>query len=207
MQPLTQAFPIRRSRWQPTAAGIGLSILLTAAGAPAASAACPWIVQPHADSDSVAFDIVFDGPAESAQVFYGFTVADIDLAWRLNEDGELPDLAPDARPLLSRQSAEGSAIYSLAPDTIEPHTLYLVAASDAVDKLDAVDARFEPSRPVAVSYIFRGASDMSGPLPHRSMPGVEIKSAESAGAGAVALDVAAATRDAVQICAYQVAMR
>jgi len=207
MQPLIQALHCWRGRRQRRAAGIGLSILLTASGGSIASAQCPWIVQPHADSEAAAYDIVFDGPAESAQVFYGFTVANIDLAWRLNEDGDLPDLAPDARPLKSAQSVEGSAVYSLAPDTIEPHTLYLVAANDAIDKLDAVNARFEPSRPVAVSYIFRGASDMSGPLPRRSMPGVEIKSAEATSNGALAVDVAAVQTSAVQICAYQVAMR
>jgi len=62
---------------------------------------------------------------------------------------------------------------------------------------------------VAISQLLpktRGATDLSGPLPRRSLPGFEIISAtpETTGRG---IDRMRAEMPSVQICAYQVAMR
>ncbi len=183
-----------------------------------ASAACPWIVQPHEQSvataaESPAFDIVFDGLGQSSKVFYGFSVASLDLAWELANQGALPPLKSEARHLEAKAMPEGTTAYQLAPDTIRPHTIYLVAADTVVRELEQIKARIEPARPLAVSQLMpqlmprtRGGSDWSGPLPRRSLPGFEIAGADSAasatnggGVGPVAADL--------QICAYQVSTR
>jgi hypothetical protein len=170
-----------------------------------AAAACPWIVQPSGHnltiaSEAPAFDIVFDGLGQSSKVFYGFTVASLELAWQLANERALPALAPDGRPLEARATPQGTIAYQLAPDSIQPHTIYLVAAGSQVRELEQIDARIEPARPLALSELLpktRGGTDWSGPLPHRSLPGFEIAGANDQ-AGLALADV--------QICAYQVAM-
>ena len=184
-----------------------------------ASAACPWIVQPEAQSvaaDKVAapvFDIVFDGLDQSSKIFYGFTVASLDLAWQLSNQGILPPLQADARRLEPKRTPEGAIAYQVAPDSIRPNTIYLVAADGVVHELEQIDARIEPARPMAVSELMpqlqprtRGGTDWSGPLPRRSVPGFEIAGARRTAAVSVP-EGTGPTTAAVQICAYQVAMR
>jgi hypothetical protein len=188
--------------------------------APLASAACPWIVQPEAETVAAdgtatpAFDIVFDGLDQSSKIFYGFTVASLDLAWQLANQGALPPLKADARRLEPKPTPEGAIAYRLAPDTIRPNTIYLVAADKVVRELEQIDARIEPARPMAVSELMpqlqprtRGGTDWSGPLPRRSVPGFEIAGAESAPDAARLAEGIGPAAAAVQICAYQVAMR
>jgi hypothetical protein len=171
-----------------------------------ASAACPWIVQPSGQKMAIsseappAFDIVFDGLEQNSKVFYGFTVASLDLAWQLANEHVLPALAPDGRRLEATVTPGGTTAYQLSPDSIQPHTIYLVAAGSLVRELEQIDARIEPARPLALSQLLpktRGGTDWSGPLPHRSLPGFEIAGANHE-AGPELADV--------QICAYQVAM-
>jgi hypothetical protein len=171
-----------------------------------ASAACPWIVQPSGQKMAIsseqppAFDIVFDGLEQNSKVFYGFTVASLDLAWQLANEHVLPALAPDGRRLEATVTPGGPTAYQLSPDSIQPHTIYLVAAGSLVRELEQIDARIEPARPLALSELLpktRGGTDWSGPLPHRSLPGFEIAGANHE-AGPELGDV--------QICAYQVAM-
>jgi hypothetical protein len=170
---------------------------------------CPWIVQPSIQAEGAAvepptYDIVFDGLGEAIKVFYGFTVASVDLAWQLASQSSLPELH-HARRLQAKTTAGGRTIYELASDTIEPYIIYLVAADSKVEQLEGIGARIEPSRPIAVSEMLertRGASDMSGALPHRSVPGVEIVSAKRPSEDPLGPEVGG-----VQICAYQVAMR
>jgi hypothetical protein len=188
------------------AAVAALLALLLPDGATAAG--CPWIVQPHAQLASATadtepgYDIVFDGLYQERLVFYGFTVADLDLAWRLTSPGDLPQLQEHGRALQANEQADGTA-YKIAADTIQPHTIYLVAAPREIAQFEAIGARIEPDRPVAVSMKTRGGSDMSGPLPHRSLPGVEVKAAAEQDAA----QVVAQADPPLQICAYQVALR
>jgi len=50
-----------------------------------------------------------------------------------------------------------------------------------VEELDRLEAAIEPSRPFNVSYAkTRGATDVSGPLPVRSLPGIEIRASKEA---------------------------
>jgi hypothetical protein len=202
------------------AAALATATAVVTGMAQLAAADCPWIVQPEtqtvaADAGATpAFDIVFDGLDQSSKVFYGFTVASLDLAWQLTKQGAMPPLATDARRLQPKLTPYGTVAYQLAPDTIRPHTIYLVAAAKVVHELEQLQARIEPARPMAVSELMpqlqpktRGGSDWSGPLPRRSVPGLEIAGAErtptapdtGAGIGPMAADV--------QICAYQVTMR
>lgn len=151
-----------------------------------AAAACPWIVQTHFDSEHRASDktlvnIVFDGLSGQEHYFYGFTVTDIDLAWDLSapSDGTMVDLGPHGRSLAVLETETGKA-FELSSESIEPHTVYLVAASSPVGELEKIEAAIEPSLPFAVSYAHtRGATDVSGPLPTRSLPGIEIRSSKA----------------------------
>jgi hypothetical protein len=181
-----------------------------------ASAACPWIVQPEPDTAAgtatPTFDIVFDGLDQSSKIFYGFTVASLDLAWQLASQGALPPLKADARRLQPKPTPAGAIAYQLAADTIRPNTIYLVTADRVLRELEQIDARIEPARPMAVSELMpqlrprtRGGTDWSGPLPRRSVPGFEIASAERPPAGAGLPERAGPAAAAVQICAYQVA--
>ena len=217
MQPVNSSCPPLsgaggRRAWR-LACTVAVASLLVGSTAKVAVAACPWIVQPYAESVPVAsetptFDIVFDGLGQSSKVFYGFTVASLDLAWQLAKEGVLPALDPDGRRLEMTATAEGSVAYQLAPDSIEPHTIYLVAADGVVQQLEQIDARIEPVRPMALSQLMprtRGGSDWSGPMPHRSLPGFEIAGVADRGRSSTS-SLGAAVAD-VQICAYQVAMR
>lgn len=217
MQPVNPLYPplpgARARRARRLGCAVALASLLVGSTAKLAVAACPWIVQPYAQnvqvsSETPTFDIVFDGLGESSKVFYGFTVTSLDLAWQLTSDGALPPLDPDARRLELKPTPEGSIAYQLSPDSIQPHTIYLVAADGVVSQLEKIDARIEPVRPMALSQLMprtRGGSDWSGPMPHRSLPGFEIASAEGS-ARSSASPIGSAVAD-VQICAYQVALR
>lgn len=144
---------------------------------------CPWIVQPHFDgqisaSDATLVNIVFDGLVEKEQYFYGFTVTDIDLAWDLSAHGGLTDLGAHGRTLDVMETAIGSA-FEVSDETLEPHTVYLVSARSPVGELDNLGAAIEPAQPFNISFFkTRGATDVSGPLPTRSLPGVEIRSSK-----------------------------
>jgi len=157
---------------------------LTMAMLGSARADCPWIVQPHFGgqepvSDTTSVNIVFDGLADQPRFFYGFTVTDIDLAWDLSADGTLTDLGPHGRALDVMETTIGSA-FEVDAESIEPHTVYLVAARSPVGELEKLDAAIEPSHPFNVSLArTRGASDFNGPLPARSLPGVEIRASKS----------------------------
>jgi len=217
MQSVNSSFPPLsgaggRRAWR-LACTVAMAGLLVGSTAKLAVAACPWIVQPYADSVPVSsetptFDIAFDGLGQSSKVFYGFTVASLDLAWQLANDGVLPALDPDGRRLQTKATPNGSFAYQLAPDSIEPHTIYLVAADGVVQQLEKIEARIEPVRPMALSQLMprtRGGSDWAGPMPHRSLPGFEI--AGVADSGSSSAGQIGATVAEVQICAYQVAMR
>jgi hypothetical protein len=209
MQPVASAPLAPRSAGRQHARRIACALAtataLVGGTANLAAAACPWIVQPSGHnltiaSQAPAFDIVFDGLGQSSKVFYGFTVASLELAWQLANERALPELAPDGRPLEARATPQGTMAYQLAPDSIQPHTIYLVAAGSQVRELEQIDARIEPARPLALSELLpktRGGSDWSGPLPHRSLPGFEIAGVAERGSPVLA---------DVQICAYQVAM-
>ena len=150
----------------------------------AAHADCPWIVQPHFDdqrpiADQTLVNIVFDGVADQPQFFYGFTVTDLGLAWDLSTDGTLTDLGPYGRSLDVMETTFGQA-FEVHDESIEPHTVYLVAARSPVGELEELGAAIQPSQPFNVSFAkTRGASDVSGPLPRRSLPGVEIRASKS----------------------------
>lgn len=203
MQPVILTRAARPPR--PRASAILLTAAALAAMSPSLAAAaegtCPWIVQPAVDektrSSKQAYEIMFEGLELNVSAFYGFSVASIDLAWQLAKEQTLPELKEDARRLESIETQLGT-LFRLAPDTIEPHTIYLVASETRLDELEKIGARIEPSRQLAISELAmrtRGGSDQSGPLPHRSVPGVLIADASTASA------------PEVQICAYQVAMR
>jgi hypothetical protein len=208
------ASPPRRRRAGRTAAALLTATVLTASAATPGAAECPWLVQPFVEgpayaAQSTAYDILFEGLDPRAKVFYGFTVASDDLAWQLAKASTLPEMERDARRLEPTALSNGAVAYELAPDSVEPHTIYLVTANTVIDELERVDARIEPGRTMAISQLLpktRGATDLSGPLPRRSLPGFEIISAtpETAGGG---IDQMHTEAPSVQICAYQVAMR
>lgn len=220
MQPVSSPVVRRQDRPHGTmkvAAALFAASAIVGGMTASAAAACPWIVQPYAQSlpvssEAPTFDIVFDGINAESRVFYGFTAASLDLAFRLASEQALPAELPDARKLEPKETPYGTAAYQLAPDTIQPHTVYLVAAASTVDALEAIDARIEPARPVAVSQLLprtRGGSDWAGPLPHRSLPGFDISGTNGATAQAAAspAEQKEAQVASLQICAYQVAMR
>jgi hypothetical protein len=202
MQPVILTYAARPPR--PRARTILLMAGALAAMSPSLAAAegsCPWIVQPAANRETraaeEAYEIMFEGLDLEVSAFYGFSVTSMDLAWQLAKGRTLPELKEDARRLESIETQIGT-VFRLAPDTIEPHIIYLVASETRLDELEKIGARIEPSRQLAISELAmrtRGGSDQSGPLPHRSVPGVLIADASTASA------------PEVQICAYQVAMR
>jgi hypothetical protein len=191
-----------RARPRTALAALATAALLAAGGAAeAAGAPCPWIVQPHVGAaqpgdDDLAFEIMFDGFDPAPGAFYGFSVSSLDVAWKLVGQSSLPSLDEHGRPLEPVVTRYGEVVYRLAPDTIEPHTIYLVAARAPIPELEEIDARIKNPRPYTqMALRTRGASDQSGPLPHMSVPGIPVSEA-----------AAAATPASVQICAYQVAM-
>jgi hypothetical protein len=196
--------------------GLGLAVVVATGGAARAEAGCPWIVQPAATSVTAAaatppaYDIVFEGLERETRFFYGFTVASLDLAWQLANGEPQPELEVGARPLATKADDRGAPAFHVAGDTIEPHTIYLVAAGNQVAVLDQIGARIEPPRAIAVSQYrprTRGGTDWSGAMPRRSLPGYELASP----ADTAARDDTANRHDtkvaAMQICAYQVAVR
>jgi hypothetical protein len=200
MQPLSLACAARPPRLRARAIPVMAALAALSPSLAAAEGACPWIVQPAeaaARSSEPAYEIMFDGLDLNVATFYGFSVASMDLAWQLAKERALPELTADARRLEDVETKLGT-VFQLAPDSIEPHTIYLVASEGRVDELEDIGARIEPSQQLAISQLAmrtRGGSDQSGPLPHRSVPGVLIA------------DAGSASVPEVQICAYQVAMR
>lgn len=159
-----------------------LALGVTVGWSTTASAECPWIVQPHVDRGSESkqtfVNIIFDGLDDQRRHFYGFTITDADFAWSLTTYGTLSDLRPNSRPLLMVETARGPA-FELSAESLKPHAVYLVAANAPVSELEQLNAAIEPSEPFHMSYITtRGATDISGPLPSRSLPGVEIRASQ-----------------------------
>ena len=145
-------------------------------------AECPWIVQPHIDGGNEVkqtfVNIAFDGLDHRRLHFYGFTVTDADLAWSLTTQGSLSDLRPNSRPLEIVETANGPA-FELSAESLEPHAIYLVAAKSPIVELEQLNAAIEPSTSVHLSSLStRGATDISGPLPSRSLPGIEIRASQ-----------------------------
>lgn len=187
MRTLTTLSIRSRDGGRPTFLGFAVATGMLFGAMNGALAACPWIVQTHFDGDHQASEktrvnIVFDGRDDQESHFYGFTVTDIDLAWDLSApgDGTIIDLEPHGRALDVMETITGPA-FEISPESIEPHTVYLVAARSPVEELDRLEAAIEPSRPFNVSYAkTRGATDVSGPLPVRSLPGIEIRASKEA---------------------------
>ena len=199
MQPLTPR-PTR------ACAAIVALALLSAAPAAAFEPDCPWIVQPgeHVVAEAVeaphnSWGIRFEGTAYPRGTFYGFSVTSPDVVWRIakRSPDRLPDLRNGAVKLAAVETAAGR-LYKVDPRTAAPATLFLVAAAGPVDQLEAIDARIEPERAIAVSALAigtRGGSDISGALPAPVVPGFLIAEAR------------AEAESPMQICAYEVALR
>ncbi len=169
--------------------------------ATAQNTTCPWFVQANEPivglgSDAATYEIIFTG-LDSNDILYGFTATDRQLASQLARENRLPDLTKGMVPLHGIEK-DNSLVYRLPPDSILPKTIYLAVASSRVDKLEQIDARIEPPRPVSV--VTRGASDHTGPLPHRSVPGIEIISMSGEGDQLLA----PVADQGIQLCAYQV---
>ena len=169
-----------------------------------ALAGCPWIVQPSTaiGGDRPDYEIMFDSEPDPSWTYYAFTATDRDLAWQLSSGSGLAALDDRGRPL-EIIDQDDRIRYRADASSVMPLTIYLVVANSTVPKLDAINAGFEPARPIAVGLRVRGASDTNGPLPQRSLPGVEIHYA-SQEATATELD---ATSPEYQLCAYQVLIR
>ena len=168
---------------------------------------CPWMVQPDEPitglgANIATYEIFFNGSTADA-LFYGFTVADRELARQLTDDDRIPDLRQHGRPLEAIEQ-RGMTVYRLSADSILPRTIYLLAAAEVMQQPEMIDARIDPARPVAVGLRTRGASDINGPLPHRSVPGIEILASTSEKpAQDRSFEVSALGAD-FQLCAYQV---
>ena len=200
MRPLKLRWPFTHHIFRlQTAAALVVSLI-----SGPALANCPWIVQP---SDAIGgdvpdYEIMFSGEANPAFTFYGFTVTDPDLAWELSSGSGLAALDDRSRALAVVDSGDRVRFRAHA-DSINPLTVYLVVATARIPELEAVKAAFEPAKPIAVGLRMRGASDTSGPLPHRSLPGVELHYASHETPGTVLN----AGRLDYQLCAYQVLIR
>lgn len=169
-----------------------------------ALAGCPWIVQPSQaiGGDRPDYEIMFNGEPDPSWIYYGFTVIDRDLAWQLSSGNGLSALDARGRPL-EVIDQDDRIRYRADASSVMPLTIYLVVSTSTMPKLDAIAAALEPARPISVGLRVRGASDTSGPLPHQSLPGVEIHYA-SQEATATELD---ADQPEYQLCAYQVLIR
>jgi hypothetical protein len=168
---------------------------------------CPWIVQPDEPlfglgADTATYEILFTGKTTAA-IFYGFTVADHDLARHLTNDGEIPDLMTDGRSLETIER-DGATAYRVSSESILPRTIYLLAAAMPMRQLERIDARIDPARPIAVGLRTRGATDLSGPMPRRTVPGIEILASAADGKDAHQSTILAALEPDFQLCAYQV---
>ncbi len=199
MRPLTREPTALERRIK---ASLTATLLVCALSGPA-FADCPWIVQPSEaiGGDRPDYEIAFTGDADPTLTYYGFTVTDHDLAWQLSSGRGIAALDGRARPLQTIDS-DDRLRYRAAGDSVLPLTLYLVVASAPVERLESITAGFEPARPIAIGLRTRGASDSSGPLPHRSLPGIEIAYAGLEAEGTELGDDAD-----YQLCAYQVLIR
>jgi hypothetical protein len=169
--------------------------------------ACPWIVQPDEPlvglgADIATYEILFTGRTTKA-IFYGFTVAAHDLARQLTDEGEIPDLMEDGRSLETVER-DGATVYRVSSESILPRTIYLLAAAMPMKQLERIDARIDPARPIAVGLRTRGATDLSGPMPRRTVPGVEILASAAHPEEATEPPLLAALEPDFQLCAYQV---
>ncbi|MEM8949658.1 MAG: hypothetical protein AAGA21_18790 [Pseudomonadota bacterium] len=169
-----------------------------------ALASCPWIVQPSdaIGGDQPDYDIAFNGAPDRSWRYYAFTVTDHDLAWQLSSGSGVTALDDRGRPL-EVIDQDDRVRYRADSSSIMPLTIYLVVSTSTMPELEAINAAFEPSRPIAVGLRVRGASDTSGPLPHRSLPGVEIHYASNE---PTATELATDQLE-YQLCAYQVLIR
>lgn len=184
--------------------GAGLSGLLAA---DEHQSACPWIVQPEEPifglaADIATYEILFTGQT-SDDFFYGFSVADHQLARQLTQEGEIPDLRADGRALRTVER-EGVIVYQVSADSIQPRTIYLLAGASPIPNLEQIEARLDPSRPIAVGLRTRGASDLNGPLPRRTVPGIQIVAAASEAKSDERSFTPTTLGSDFMLCAYQV---
>ena len=169
--------------------------------------ACPWIVQPEEPlfglgAANATYEILFTGKSADEN-FYGFTVSDHRLARELTNGGGLPDLEKNGRSLETVEQ-DGTIVYQVAADSILPRTIYLLAADMPIKPLERIDARIDPARPIAVGLRTRGASDVTGPMPRRTVPGVEIVTAGAEPEEAQRAILSTSYEPEFQLCAYQV---
>ncbi|MEM7042219.1 MAG: hypothetical protein AAF543_05360 [Pseudomonadota bacterium] len=181
-----------------------ITLLITGMFSAQAMAGCPWIVQPSEaiGGDRPDYDILFNGEPDPTFAYYAFTVTDPDVAWELSSGSGLSALGDRSRPLEAIVENDRQR-YRADSASVMPLTIYLVVSTGPMAELDTIAAGFEPARPIAVGLRIRGASDSSGPLPHRSLPGVEIHYASNT-TGATELE---ADQPEHQLCAYQVLIR
>ena len=180
------------------------AVLITGLISEPALANCPWIVQPSEaiGGDRPDYEITFNGAPDRSWRYYAFTVTDHDLAWQLSSGSGLAALDERGRPL-EVIDRDDHLRYRADNASVMPLTIYLVVSTSSMPELDAITAAFEPSRPIAVGLRMRGASDTSGPLPHRSLPGVEIHYASNEPTAAEL----STNQPEYQLCAYQVLIR
>lgn len=198
---------IRKAPWGFIAmmmAGIGLG---NVAVADDDTSTCPWIVQPEEPAfglarDMTTYEILFTGQTAET-VFYGFSATDHKLTRQLTRDGEIPDLEQSGRSLETVER-DRFIVYQVSAETIEPRVIYLVAAASPIPRLEQIDARIDPARPIAVGLRTRGASDVSGPLPRRTFPGIDIMAAASKQREEERTAIASANGPDFKLCAYQV---
>ncbi len=165
---------------------------------------CPWIVQPDETqsgpgTDIEHYEILFTGQISDA-IFYGFTVTDDHLARQLSDDGAIPDLTRSGRALEAVER-DGITVYQISADTLLPRTIYLLTAGRSMKRLEMIDARIDPARPIAIGMHTRGASDFTGSLPRRTVPGQDLLISSPDENQSLVLS----TLDQdFQLCAYQV---
>lgn len=168
---------------------------------------CPWIVQPDEPlvglgANNAAYEILFNGQTTDA-IFYGFTVADHKLARQLTNNDGIPDLRQNGRSLKTIEK-EGIIAYQVSTDSILPRTIYLLTATKSMPQLERIDARIDPARPIAVGLRTRGATDLNGPMPRRTVPGVEILASSPQKYAEDRSIVLSSLGLDFQLCAYQV---
>ncbi len=165
---------------------------------------CPWIVQPDEVESGQGtgiehYEILFTGRITDA-IFYGFTVTDDHVARQLNIDATIPDLTRNGRALEAVER-DGTIVYRLSADTILPRTIYLLTAGRSMKRLEMIDARIDPARPIAIGMHTRGASDFTGPLPHRTAPAREVLTIPHSDDPSIVLS---SLDQDFQLCAFQV---
>lgn len=166
------------------------------------AAECSWIVQPNEPivglgARTATYEIILDGIFDKG-LLYGFTITDSKLAKQLT-DNKIAELKSHARPLKVMEQGK-TVVYQLSSDSALPRTIYLAVADEPVEYFEAIDARITPPRPAGT----RGASDSTGPMPRRSVPGMEILSIEIT-EGRERQSLSRPTINiGFQLCAYQV---